>query len=323
MKLNKIEKIIIAVILLGLILVGGSFLLVVPGFEQIGKNTKELAANLEEKAALEEKLSRLDTIDADITQNQKDAKQYEGSFYPDLTTYETSELAMAYLTAAGLEAHQVEISALSTRNLTLEYYMPVDVEYDLKAYGAAANSNDKEVLLEGEFYDGKKKYTVSASTAVDVQITDEDGAVVAPSKYTDTMKKYYCAAVCRCVQLNGLYQTVGFTSATYHVKGKASDYDKFIDHIYSLERATMFEAVEYPMTITIDEDPDSDKQFVGEDGILQTGDEANGKLILVEPDTEIEVDLTIVFLSVEPMEPIKDLNADGTTVVVDQRPAVY
>ena len=49
MKLSKVEKIVVAVILLGLILVGGTFLLIMPSFERIGKETKTLEANLLEK----------------------------------------------------------------------------------------------------------------------------------------------------------------------------------------------------------------------------------------------------------------------------------
>ena len=93
MKLNKIEKIVIIVILLGVILVGGGFVFVMPSFEAIGRNSKTLAANLLEKAELEETLSRLDTIDADIDTQKKDALKLEGGFYPDLTTYEASEIA--------------------------------------------------------------------------------------------------------------------------------------------------------------------------------------------------------------------------------------
>ena len=61
MKLNKIEKIIVAVILLGLILVGGAFIFVLPSFQNIAKNSAVLVKNMQEKLELDEKLERLKT----------------------------------------------------------------------------------------------------------------------------------------------------------------------------------------------------------------------------------------------------------------------
>lgn len=324
MKLNKIEKIIIAVILLGLILVGGTFLFVMPSFQRIEKESKTLASNIKEKEQLDEKLARLDTIDADIEATKNDALKYEGSFYPDLKSYEASEIAMAYLKESGLETHGIQVTSLSTRPLTLEYFLPRDVEYDLKSYSSAANTETgDDALVEGEFLDNNKKYSISISSVTDVTIVDDSGNIIDPSKYTDTMKKMYTAAVCKYAVANGVSQTVAFTQATYTVKGKYSDYAKFIDHIYSLERATTFERIMYPMTMTIDEDKDSETAYVGEDGRLSVGSEANGEMVIVNDDTEVEEELTIIFMSVEPMNALKTVQADGTSVVVDQRPAVY
>ena len=323
MKLNKVEKIIIAVILLGLILVGGTFLFVVPSFKEIEKQSLILVANLEEKAELDTKLERLNTIDADIETQRKDAIKYEGSFYPDLTSYEASELAMAYMKSAGLEATTIELTNLSTRELSLDYFFPAEVEYDLKEYSKIANSTtDEETLLDGEFMDGNKKYSITASSVTDVVISDENG-IIDPGKYTDTMKKMYKAAVCRLVSESGTSQTVAAIQAPYEVTGKFSDYMKFIDHIYSLDRATMFEQVPIPMTVTIEEDEDSEAVFVTEGGTISTGSESNGEMLVVEDDTEVKKELTIIFLCVEPMESLSTVDADGTSIVVNQRPAVY
>ena len=325
MKLNKIEKIILVVILLGLILVGGAFVFVVPSFNQINKNNDVLTKNLQEKAELDDRLARLNTIDADIDTQKSNAKKAEGGFYPDLTTYEASELAMAYLKSANLEAHEISIANLATRDLSLEYFVPAEVKYDLKESAAAAKSTDGDEvqLLEGEFMDGNKKYTIEASSILGVTIRDENGTEIDPAKYSDTMKKVYKAAVCKTVVTNSMRETVAYIQASYKVKGKYADYAKFIDHIYTLDRATMFTAVNFPSTTTIKEDKDSTTAYVGEDGTLAMGDEANGKQTMVKDDTVIEQELTIIFLCVEPMEGLKTLDADGTKVVVDQRPTIY
>jgi hypothetical protein len=327
MKLNKVEKIIIVVILLGLILVGGAFMFVVPSFQQIGKNNEVLAKNLQEKAELDDRLSRLNTIDADIETQKSNARKAEGGFYPDLTTYEASELAMAYLKSANLEAHEISITALATRDVNLEYFIPAEVNYELKANAAAAKNTgsdaEQEEVVEGQFTDGGKKYVITVNSTINVVITDENGNEVDPAKYSDTMKKVYKAAVCKACATGGVKQTVAFIQATYTVKGKYADYAKFIDHIYSLDRATMFGSVVYPATMTIKEDKDSETLYIGENGTIATGSEANGKETKVTDDTEIEEDLTIMFLCVEPMEGLKTLDADGTKIVVDQRPTIY
>lgn len=326
MKLNKIEKIIIAVILLGLILVGGTFIFVMPSFEKIGKESKTLVSNIAERAELETKLERLNTIDADIASNKQEAIKHEGGFYPDLTTYETSEIAMAYLKQSGLEAHAITIEPISTQELKLEYYKPEDVTYQLKSYSAAAkDDSDENKLVDGEFIDNKKKYTISVSSTASVTITDEEGNEIAPSKYTDTMQKMYKAAICKFVSQNNISQTVAFTRAVYSVKGKFSDYCKFIDHIYSLGRATMFESVTFPMTTTPEEKDEegNDVLVVDESGRLSTAKDSGVDMIVVNDNTEIEQEVTLIFMSVEPMEALKTVEADGTNVVVDQRPAVY
>lgn len=335
MKLNKVEKIIIAVILLGLILVGGAFIFVVPSFNEIGKNSETLAANLLEKAELDNTLARLDTIDADIEAAKADAKKAEGGFYPDLTTYEVGEFIKAYLKAQNLDAHKMNISPLATRDITLETLLPADVEYELKDSAAAAKNveggeanapeayEEGVAVVEGTFKDGGKDYKINVNSTIDVVITDSEGNEIAPSKYSDTMKKVYKAAVCRAVMTGDTRQTVGFVQAECEIEGKYGDYVKFIDHIYDLGRATMFETVKFPATIEIEEEGDSEAMYVSESGTLMQGSQANGKLTMVEDDTVIKEELTIVFLCVEPMEGIKDIDADGTKIVVDQRPIVY
>ena len=325
MKLNKVEKIIVAVILLGLILVGGTFLFIVPSYQQIEKNTKTLAANIAEQQELEERLARLDTIDDDIAKQKTDAKTYEGGFYPDLTTYEASEIAMALLKTYNLEAHSIGITNFATTNLTLEHFVPANVEYDLKTFAQSAKQQDEgsdTALLSGEFMDGKAKYSISASSPTDVTILDSNGEEVAPSKYSETMQKYYKAAVCAVAADNNTSQTVGVITATYEVTGKFGDYVKFIDHVYSLGRATKFDTVLYPMTITI-KDEDEDALYSAEDGTLVTGKEAQGEETAVTDDTEVTETLSISFLSVEPMDALHTVQADDTEVVVDQRPAAY
>lgn len=334
MRLNKVEKIIVAVILLGVILVGGAFMFVVPTFDKMDKATKTRDANMVEKQNLEQELSRLNTIDDEIKETKDNAVKYEGNFYPDLTTYETSEIAMALMKKCNLESHAISINPISTRDLTLEYNAPSELEYSLKTFAQAARATDNgeeesEVLLEGEFMDGKKRYKLVLNSVAGAMITDENGEEVAPSKYSEKMKKTLKAAVCKYVQENNKIQTVACTQATYDVKGKFSDYIKFIDYIYSLPRATLISTVTIPMTTEIKEEKDKDNDqpvyYVNEDGSVTSADQAaKGKNeVVVEDDTVVEETITLIFLSVEPMSPLSRVDAGGEKIVVDQRPAVY
>ncbi|MBO6302435.1 MAG: hypothetical protein J6N15_08375 [Ruminiclostridium sp.] len=326
MRLNKLEKIIVAVILLGLILIGGTIIFVKPSFDQIGRNTKTLQANIEEKASLEERLSRLDTIDADIEEQKKDALKYEGCFYPDLTSYEASEIAMALLNASGLEAHSISVSQLGTRGLGLEFYKTSDVTYPLREYSSAARNSEgdeEETLSTDVFIDGGKKYTVSVSSITDVSIIDPDGNAVDPSKYTEKMKRMYKIAVCRLASMEGTNQTVGTISATYTVKGTYKQYEDFVNHIFQLDRATYISSVVYPITEPIQEEEESDAVYADESGSILFGTQANDQETFIKDSSPIEYSITLEFLCVEPMDKMKTITAENTEVVVDQRPAVY
>ena len=331
MKLNKVEKVIVVIIILGLILGLGIFMLVKPSFENIGKQQKVLDSYRNELNELNAKLARLDTIDADIQEQKDSAKKYETKFYPDLTPYEASEMAMAYLKAANLEAHTINVSELSTQALTLSYFLPREVDYAIKSYGREVKEDEErnqnvEVLEEGQFKDGNKTYTVIVDSISNVIIKDEEGNEVKKNVYTDTMKKVYKAAICRYAATNAFQETTGVVTATYEVKGRYEDYINFIDHVYSLERATTFPSVLIPMTYSPETDEDDDSIYVDEAGYAHTRDEIANKSdveIPVEPDTEITQNITLIFLTVEPMKALSTLDIDGTTVVVDQRPAVY
>ena len=334
MKLNKIEKIIVAVILLGVILVGGAFMFIVPTFEKMDKANKEIEANKLERANLESELSRLNTIDNEISESKAEAIKHEGDFYPELTTYESSEIAMALMKSCGLKAYELSVTSLSTEDLTLEYSVSPEVKYDLKDYAMAAKNAGEEAAsedaeLSGTFKDGNNTYTVAVGSVSGAQILDENGTPVEPSRYSERMKKVLKGAVCRYVQDSNAGQTVACTKVTYDVTGKFSDYMKFIDYVYSLDRASMFTSVNIPMTMEIpDEDEDEDEEgstyYIREDGTLATAEEsAADSQMIVTDDTEVTKTLTIEFLTVEPMDQLKTVDAGGTKIVVDQRPAVY
>ena len=275
---------------------------------------------------LNQRLARLDTIDADIQVQRDTASEYETHFYPEMTTYEVSEMAMALLKAANLEAHTISVSPISTTAFSLSYFLPSEVGYQLKSLAAVAKTDTSE----GEvIVDGNKTYSVYVNNFSDINITDENGETVAPNKYSETMKKVYKAAACKFAVTNGVTQTLGLMQATYEVKGTYKDYMNFIDHIYSMERATTVPNVVIPMTYTPQAEEDEDEEgnpqlYVNEAGnVLAANEVSSDQQVKVEDDSPVTQSITLMFLAVDPMESLKTVDADGTTIVVDQRPAVY
>ena len=160
MNLGKVEKIIIAVLVIGAIIGFGIFLFVVPSYNKIEQANKKYDNLVAEQQEVYGKLERENTIDNEIKEAKDAAKKLEGSFYPDLTTYEATEIALAYLKKCNLETNEISVTSLATSNLLLESYEDVEVEYDLKSYAAGARGIDENALTEGQFEDGGKVYTV-------------------------------------------------------------------------------------------------------------------------------------------------------------------
>ncbi len=319
MNLGKIEKTIIAVLVIGAIIGFGIFLFVVPSFQKIEKADKRYDSLLAEQQTIYEKLERENTIDDEIKTAKKESEELEGSFYPDLTTYEATEATLAYLKACNLDTHSISVSEMETYELMLESYEDVIVEYQLKTYSEDARGIDENALTEGQFRDGNKVYTVTYSGISDIQITDEEGNVIEKSKYTDTMVKVYNKSLCRAAQANETKQVVGAITLEFEVDGLYKDYLKFLDYVNDIERASILEDVTIPMTVEINESKDSENLYVDESGAVLTGSEANGGEVVCEDDTMLkDVEVKLTFYCVEPMEDLATIDAADEKIVVNQ-----
>ena len=312
MNLSKIEKTFIIILVVGAIIAGGIFLFIMPAKDKIDSANSRLDALKAEVEALNAELAREATIDDEIKTAKTSAEKLEGTFYPDLTTYEAVEIVLAHLKANNLTTHTVEATLLTTADLALEVYVEEPVIYDLKLFSQSARGTDEDALLEGQFKDGNKVYNVVADTLTSVTITDENGTVVEISKYTDTMKEAHKEALCRLAASTQAKQVVGITEVTFEAIGKYADYLKFVDFVYGLDRATHMSEVEFPMTY----DPEDEE----EDELLEQVEEITGKnlVVPVEDDTEVTVPMTIKFFSVEQMEELETIDASGVQIVVNQ-----
>lgn len=333
MKLNKIEKIFVYVVILGLILIGGYFLFIHPYWAQIEKSQKTLANNKKELAQLNEKLEplRSGTLAASIETRREEAIKLEGTFFPDMTTYETVESALTYLNAHGFETHTISVDPLKTYSLSLEYYTDSEIKYDLKTLAQGAKDTGGSSSKEAnQITIGGKDYMLAVGGLNNIVLTDMEGNEI--KTYNEDMQTAIKAAMCKYAKDSKLKENVGLVQAKFSIKGKFEDYVKLIDDIYSFDhRAMMTSEVKYPRTITPETDKDKDKETLVQDetGFVHTLDETKGKSeIIVKEDTEIEQDITLMFLSVEPMESLDKIDVAGTSdkaddIVVNQRPAVH
>lgn len=318
MNLTKLEKSVIIILVVGGILAAGIFFFILPAYKGIETANKNLDNMKSQRQEIEEQLAREATIDDEIAKEKKDAEALEGDFYPDLTTYEAVEITLAHLKECDMLATEaVTVSPMTTDTLSLSYFVPTEVIYDLKTYSAKAHGEDENALLEGEFLDKGKRYSVAVFSLTEVQITDvESGEAVEKSKYTDTMKDAYREAICRYAAANMSSQTIGATTVTFTVRGTYENYLKFIDYVFDIERATYMESVIIPMTHAIEEEEDA--IYMDEMGnIVPQGEASQGETPYKAEDI-VEQEIKFMLYSVEPMEELENIKAAGVTVVVNQ-----
>ncbi len=315
MNLSKIEKAFIIILVVGAIIVGGIFLFIMPAKDGIDAANSRHKTLVDEQTALNEKLAREATIDNEIKTAKEDATTLEGNFYPDLTTYEAVEIVQAHLNKCNLTTLGIEAAQLTTADLELEILDEKPVIYDLKTYSQSARGADDEALLEGQFKDGDKVYTITISDISNITISDENGNVIEPKDFTDTMTAAYKEALCKYAVTTETKQMVGVTEVALEVKGLYKDYLEFIDYIYDLDRASYMPEVTFPMTYTPEDDDTEEGEFAAAvEDVLDVE-----VLLPVEDDTEVkELAVIIRFYSVEQMEELETIDASGTNIVVNQ-----
>ncbi len=321
MNLSKVEKIIVMVLVIGGILALGFFLLFKPAYESIEKADNNLTRAQSDYDELMAKLERLNTIDEDIKVSKDAITGLEEKFYPDLTTYEAVEIALAQLKKWELETYSVAVNNITTEALRLEYYEEAPLIYDLKTYAQnAKEAKEGEVVLaEGQFLDGDKVYTINITSLCNITITDAEGTVIEPSKYNETMEKAHKEALCRYAASGKLSQEVSAITVTFEVTGEYKNYLDYIDYMYDFGRATYLNNVEIPMSLIIGADEDG-KYYDSEGKEIKVEEGFEGELTMDYKDTDIVegVPVTVVFYGVEQVEELESLDIDGVKVVTNQ-----
>lgn len=322
MNLSKIEKIIIMVLVVGGILALGIIFLCKPAYESIGKANNNLSKAQTDYDDLMARLTRLDTIDEDIKKVKDSISELEDNFYPELTTYEAVEIALAQLKANDLETLSMSVTPATTQQINVETYTEAPLIYNLKTY--AQNSKEAKegevVLMDGQFLDDDKVYTVSITSLSNVSITNENGEIVEPKDYTDTMIDAYKEAVCKYASGGKLQQTVSAISVSFSVTGEYKNIMDYIDYLYNYEKATYLPNITLPVSLVLE--PDDDGNYFDDAGneIKDIPAGTEGSYVREYADTDVltDVPISVYFYGVEQVEEVESLVIDGVTVVTNQ-----
>lgn len=322
MNLSKIEKIIIMVLVVGGILALGIIFLCKPAYESIGRANNSLTKAQTDYDDLMARLVRLDTIDEDIAKAKESIAELEDNFYPELTTYEAVEIALAQLKENDLETLSVSVSPATTQGISIETYSEAPLVYNLKTY--AQNSKETKegeiVLMDGQFLDDEKVYTVSVTNLANVSITNENGEVVEIKDYTDTMIDAYKEAVCKFASGNKLSQTVSASTVSFSVTGEYKKIMNYIDYLYNYDKATYLPNITLPVSLVID--PGEDGKYYDDEGneIKDIPAGTEGAYVRKYADTDIltNVPISVVFYGVEQVEEVESLEIDGVTIITNQ-----
>lgn len=135
MKISKQERILIIVFLVAAIIGVGIFVFVLPNFNKIETNNKQLAAVESELQEINTHLDHAQTIDGEISQAYEDGKNLADTFFDDLTEYEADEIVRQFIASGtDITVDGLSISPFSTRTISISVFKPTEVTYPLKEF---------------------------------------------------------------------------------------------------------------------------------------------------------------------------------------------
>ena len=135
MKLSKQERILIVVFLVAAIIGVGVFVFVLPNFNMIDTNNKQLATVKKEYSDILTQLEHESTIDTEISQAYEDGKNLAETFYNDLTEYEADEIMRQFIAKGkNITVDGLTISNFTTQALSVSVFTPTEVTYPLKDF---------------------------------------------------------------------------------------------------------------------------------------------------------------------------------------------
>lgn len=191
MKISKQEQIVIIVLLVLAILGVGIFIFILPNFNNISVNNKNLDSVKEEYAELEAKLEHEKTIDDEIKAAYEEGKDLANTFYDDLTPYEADEIMRQFIAKGkDITISGLNISPFSTETLSVSVFTPSDVTYPLKDFADTVVTADEEEKIGAESLSATEKAMLAKKlTATKLASSEAVTVGVADIKFTATSNK--------------------------------------------------------------------------------------------------------------------------------------
>lgn len=155
MKISKQERIAIICFLVAAILGVGIFVFVLPNFNKIDTNNKQLTAVKQEYNDIIKHLEHTSTIDDEISKAYEEGKNLADTFYDDLTPYEADEIMRQFIATFNKQEGKnitidgLSISPFATQTLTVSVFRSSEVTYPLKEFAnTVVEQPDADVLEE-------------------------------------------------------------------------------------------------------------------------------------------------------------------------------
>ena len=155
MKISKQERIAIVCFLVAAILGVGIFVFVLPNFNKIDTNNKQLTAVKQEYSDILKQLEHTSTIDDEISKAYEEGKNLADTFYDDLSPYEADEIMRQFIATFNKQEGKnitidgLSISPFATQTLTVSVFRSSEVTYPLKEFAnTVVEQPDTDVLEE-------------------------------------------------------------------------------------------------------------------------------------------------------------------------------
>lgn len=147
MKISKQEQIFIIIFIVAAIIGVGFFVFILPNFNNIDVNNKNLESAKTKYAELQKKLEHEATIDTEIKAAYEEGKNLANSFYDDMTTYEADEIMRQFIARGkDITIDGLSISPFSTSTLSIATFTPTDISYPLKDFANTVVQQQEEVV---------------------------------------------------------------------------------------------------------------------------------------------------------------------------------
>ena len=224
MKISKQERILIVVFLVAAIIGVGIFVFILPNFNKISDNNKQLASVNKQYADINKQLEHESTIDNEISQAYEDGKNLADKFFNDLTEYEADEIMRKFIAnGKDITIDGLTISPFSTQALSVSVFSPTEVTYPLKDFAnTVVETPDKEKYPMVKQKYAKKLQATLLAASEPVTVGSVTVAFTAHSNKLQNLHDFADLLYSGVYEKNGDGKTVSIASLSYQMEENTS-----------------------------------------------------------------------------------------------------